>query len=73
MRISAVSRGFGLLNVLVNPAPRTLQTAEVVFLNPLGQGGWLVPQFLFSGFRAAVFAEPAITQIEEMGCLVHEF
>ena len=61
------------MDVLVDAAARTLQTTEVLVFNPFGQGWWLVPQFLLSGFRAAVFAEPAITQIEKMGCLVHEF
>ena len=31
----------------------------------------MMEMFAFSVLRAAVFAEPAITQIEEMGRLVH--
>ena len=31
----------------------------------------LVMVFAFCGLRAAVFTEPAITQIEEVGRLVH--
>lgn len=31
----------------------------------------MLSAFSFGVLRAAVFAEPAITQIEEVGCLVH--
>ena len=60
-----------LLDVLVNPAARTFQTAELLFLDPSGQRGRLVPKFPFRGLGTAMFAEPAITQIEEVGRLVH--
>ena len=60
-----------LLNVLINTAARAFQTAETLFLNPPRQRRWLIPEPLFRDFRATVFAKPAVTQIEEMGCLVH--
>ena len=49
-------------------------------INPLRQRGALLPlgavvlvvmMFALRGLRAAMFTEPAITQIEEVGCLVH--
>jgi len=52
----------------------------VLFVDPLRQCGalWvlravlLMPvMFTFCGLRAAVFTEPAITQIEKVGRLVH--
>ncbi len=64
-------RSLWLLDELVNPAARTFQTAEPLFLDPPGQWWWLVPKFLFRGLGAAMFAESAITQIEEVGRLVH--
>ena len=49
------------------------------FINPLRERGalrllsamMLMAMFAFRGLRAAVFTEPAITQIEEVGRLVH--
>ena len=52
----------------------------VFLINPLRQRGtlWLlravmlvVVMFALCGLRAAMFTEPAITQIEEVGRLVH--
>ena len=60
-----------LLNVLINTAARAFQAAETLFFNPSRQRRGLILELLFSDFRATVFAKPAVTQIEEMGCLVH--
>jgi len=51
----------------------------VFFVNPLRQRGTLrtlsavmmTVMFALCGLRAAMFTEPAITQIEEVGRLVH--
>ena len=51
----------------------------MLFIDPLRQRGalrrlgiMLMPvMFTFCGLRAAVFTEPAITQIEKVGRLVH--
>ena len=59
------------LDVLIDPAARALQTAEALFFNPFSERGRLIAEFPFCRLRAAVFAEPAITQIEEVGRLVH--
>jgi hypothetical protein len=40
-------------------------------LRPLGAVLVLVVMFALCGLRAAMFTEPAITQIEEVGRLVH--
>ena len=52
----------------------------VLFVDPAREGGTLLVlgavllvsvMFAFCGLRAAVFTEPAITQIEKVGRLVH--
>ena len=52
----------------------------MLFFNPLGQRGWRtlrhtvmaqLVMFALCGLRAAMFTEPAITQIEKVGRLVH--
>lgn len=52
----------------------------VLFVYPLREcgtlrrclGAMMMPvMFALCGLRAAVFTEPAITQIEKVGCLVH--
>ena len=56
------------------------EALPVLFFNPTGKCGALVVldpmllvsvMFAFCGLRAAVFTEPAITQIEKVGRLVH--
>ena len=39
---------------------------------PLGGRLWVMMMFALRGLRTAVFTEPAITQIEEVGRLVHK-
>jgi len=68
------------LDVFVDPTLRTFQPAEILFLNPFRQCRTLrvllalmlmMVMFTLSGLGAAVFTEPAITQIEKVGHLVH--
>lgn len=60
-----------LLYVLIDTTARAFQAAETLFLNPPGQCRRLIAELSFRDLSAAVFTEPAVTQIEEMGCLVH--
>ena len=59
------------LDVFVDPALRTFQPAEILFLNPFRQRRWLIAELPFCGLGAAVFAEPAPTQVEEVSRLIH--
>lgn len=60
-------------------AARANQPPPVFLINPFRERGTLWPLgtvrvtvvFAFCGLRAAMFTEPAITQIEEVGRLVH--
>ena len=57
----------------------TNEPPPLFFINPLCERGtlrllgpvMLMVMFALRGLRAAMFAEPAITQIEEVGRLVH--
>ena len=69
-----------ICGLLRNATAGAYHSPPVLFINPTREGGtlWvlrvvlLMPvMFTLCGLRAAVFTEPAITQIEKVGRLVH--
>ena len=77
--MNADERG-SLIQPLGNAAAGADKPPPVFFINPLRQcrtlrllGAvlMLIVMFALRGLRAAMFTEPAITQIEEVGRLVH--
>ena len=69
--------GYSVAQVFGDIATRAEQAAELFVIDPARKSRslWLlraaIVMFALGVLRAAVFAEPAITQIEEMGRLVH--
>ena len=65
--------------MLVDSTACTNHPTPLFLINPFSQRQWLALTllmfyvFAFCVIRAAVFAEPAITQIEEVGRLVHKY